>query len=88
MSSFSLVVRVRRALSLIPISSRLLLVQVYAALLVKAITEIEDDNVADVSMVAPEDDRADYRGWIIDDFPNSAEQVLLVPTIVSNPRSF
>lgn len=56
----------------------------YAALLVEAIKEIELENCAtraeasassDSQDMWNDDDRAEYMGWIIDDFPGSAEQV-------------
>eukprot|EP00903_Cladosiphon_okamuranus_P015252 g14094.t3 len=60
--------------------------KVYAALLVEAIKEIEEENVdvaaraeaivqSDGQEVMPSDDgRAEYMGWIIDDFPGTAGQ--------------
>lgn len=56
----------------------------YAALLVEAIKEIEEDNQAirleangtrDDGRMPSNDDRGEYMGWIIDDFPGTAEQV-------------
>lgn len=57
----------------------------YAALLVEAIKEIEEENIAaraeanessdGQGKITSDDDRAEYMGWIIDDFPGTAEQV-------------
>lgn len=57
----------------------------YAALLVEAIKEIEEDNLAATAEanksrdvggnMSLDDDRAEYTGWIVDDFPGTAEQV-------------
>lgn len=56
----------------------------YAALLIEAIKEIEKDNQATRleangarggGRMPSEDDREEYMGWIIDDFPGTAEQV-------------
>lgn len=59
----------------------------YAALLVEAIREIEEENQAmqaqasessdDGGVMLSGDDRAEYMGWIMDDFPGTAEQVRL-----------
>lgn len=56
----------------------------YAALLVEAIKEIEEENQATRleanggrggGRMPSDDDRGEYMGWIIDDFPGTAEQV-------------
>ncbi|CAM9201758.1 unnamed protein product [Ectocarpus fasciculatus] len=62
--------------------------KVYAALLVEAIREIEEENQAmqaqasessDVGgVMLSGDDRAEYMGWIIDDFPGTAEQAAVL----------
>ncbi|CAM9137868.1 unnamed protein product [Ectocarpus sp. 4 AP-2014] len=67
--------------------------KVYAALLVEAIREIEEENQA-VQAQASEssevggvmlsgDDRAEYMGWIIDDFPGTAEQAVVLEKYLS-----
>lgn len=65
----------------------------YAALLVEAIREIEEENQAMQAQVGESsdvggamlsgDDRAEYMGWIIDDFPGTAEQVWLTECIMA-----
>lgn len=62
--------------------------QVYAALLIEAIKEIEEENKAARAeanessdwqgVMPPDDGRAEYMGWIIDDFPCTTEQVRYV----------
>lgn len=58
----------------------------YAALLVEAIKDIEEDNRSSRAELrsirggqrqgsSPDDDRTEYMGWVIDDFPGNAEQV-------------
>lgn len=56
----------------------------YAALLVEAIKDIEEDNQASRAELngirsglesTSEDDRTEYMGWVIDDFPGNADQV-------------
>ena len=56
----------------------------YAALLVEAIKDIEEDNKtsrAELKCIrgdqgsSSDDDRTEYMGWVIDDFPGNAEQV-------------
>lgn len=58
--------------------------QVYAALLVEAIKDIEEDNRSSRAELkhirggqgsSPDDDRTECMGWVIDDFPGNAEQV-------------
>lgn len=58
--------------------------QVYAALVVQAIKDMEEDNQASRAELkgirgrqgsSCDDDRTEYMGWVIDDFPGNAEQV-------------
>lgn len=60
------------------------MLQVYAALLVEAIKGIEEDNRSSRAELknirggqgsSPDDDRTEYMGWVIDDFPGNADQV-------------
>lgn len=59
--------------------------KVYAALIVEGIKEIEEENLAARAeanessdgrgMLPLDGDQEEYMGWIIDDFPGTAQQV-------------
>ncbi|CAB1113052.1 unnamed protein product [Ectocarpus sp. CCAP 1310/34] len=67
--------------------------KVYAALLVEAIREIEEENQAMQAQASESTevegvmlssgDRAEYMGWIIDDFPGTAEQAAVLEKYLS-----
>ncbi|CAN0085787.1 unnamed protein product, partial [Ectocarpus sp. 12 AP-2014] len=66
---------------------------VYAALLVEGIREIEEENQAMQALASESSevggvmlsggDRAEYMGWIIDDFPGTAEQAAVLEKYLS-----
>eukprot|EP00752_Nemacystus_decipiens_P002219 g2107.t3 len=67
--------------------------KVYAALLVEAIKEIEEENKAaraeineqsdGQGVMPPDGGRAEYMGWIIDDFPGTTEQARVLEKYLS-----
>ncbi|CAM9093241.1 unnamed protein product, partial [Laminaria digitata] len=61
--------------------------KVYAALVVEAIKDMEEDNQASRAELkgirgrqgsSSDDDRTEYMGWVIDDFPGNAEQAAVL----------